>query len=248
LRLLTYNIHRGGVGRVERLAHVINSCQPDIVLLQEATDVDTVHRLAAMTRMTTSASVRQQSLGYLSRQPVVASWHRPRLSRHAFIELQTPEEIRVFGVHLSAIHSPFTEQRRVYELRALLQNIAQHQKGFHVLAGDFNTLAPSERLDASRLPWRLRPLAWMGGRQIRWRTIQAVLDAGYVDAFRSCHRDEAGLTMPTWDPHVRLDYVFVPRGYEGRIAKCEVVSSAEAAAASDHFPVMVDLQTVPVAA
>ncbi|NOT26459.1 MAG: hypothetical protein HOP16_10200 [Acidobacteria bacterium] len=248
LRLLTYNIQRGGVGRVERLAHVINACQPDIVLLQEATDLDTVHRLASLTQMTTSASFRQQSLGYLSRRPVTASWHRPGLSRHAFIEIVTEEGTRVFGVHLSAIHSPITEQRRVYELRALLQSIAQHQKGFHVLAGDFNTLAPNERLDVSRLPWRLRPFVWMGGRQIRWRTIQAVLDAGYVDAFRSCHRDEAGLTMPTWDPHVRLDYVFVPRAYEGRIARCEVVSSTEATTASDHFPVVIDLLTEPVAA
>ena len=248
LRLLTYNIQKGGVGRIERLAHVINSCQPDIVLLQEATNLDAVHRLASLTRMTTSASFRKQSLGYLSREPVKASWHKPRLSRHAFIELVTEGDIRVFGVHLSAIHSPFTEQRRLYELRALLNAIAHHQHGFHVLAGDFNTLAPNEPLDASRLPWRLRPLVWMGGRQIRWRTIQTVLDAGYVDAFRWCHPDEAGLTMPTWDPHVRLDYIFVPRAYEGRIARCEVVTSAEAAAASDHFPVVVDLLTDSAAA
>lgn len=241
LRLLTYNIQRGGVGRADRLARVINACQPDLVLLQEATDLETVERLAALTKMTTSGSFRKQSLGYLSRAPVTVSWHRPRLSRHAFIEVVTQDDARVFGVHLSAIHSPVTEQRRVFELRALLRSIAHHQHGFHVLAGDFNTLAPQERLEVSRLPFRLRPLVWLGGRQIRWRTIQAVLDAGYVDAFRMYHADEPGMTMPTWDPHVRLDYVFVPQSYQERVVRCEVVTSTEAASASDHFPVVADL-------
>ena len=42
------------------------------------------------------------------------------------------------------------------ELRALLRSIAQHQEGFHVLTGDFNTLAPGELLDFKKLPARLR--------------------------------------------------------------------------------------------
>ena len=244
IRLLTYNIQRGGIGRVDHIAGVINGCQPDVVLLQEATDLETVKHLASLTHMAASGSFTRQSLGYLSRQPVEATWHRPRVSRHAFIEIVTRDDnTRVFGVHLSAIHSSWTEQRRVFELRALLRSIAEHQKGFHVLAGDFNTLAPNEPLQVSRLPLRLRPLVWLGGGRIRWRTIQTVLDAGYADAYRLFHPDSAGLTMPTWDPHVRLDYMFVPDGFADRVIRCDVVASAEAAAASDHFPVVADFLT-----
>jgi exodeoxyribonuclease-3 len=242
LRLLTYNIQRGGVDRVDRIARVINECQPDIVLLQEASDLATIRDLASLTHMT-AGSFAKQSLAYLSRQPVDASWHRPRVSRHAFIELVTKDgETRVFGVHLSAVHSSWTERRRVYELRALRRSIERHQHGFHILAGDFNTLAPNEPLQVSRLPLRLRPLVWLGGGPIRWRTIQTVLDAGYEDAYRHCHPDATGWTMPTWDPHVRLDYVFVPNEFADRLLRCDVVASAEAAAASDHFPVVADLR------
>jgi exodeoxyribonuclease-3 len=112
-----------------------------------------------------------------------------------------------------------------------------------VLAGDFNTLAPGELLQLHRLPFRLRPFVWLSGGRIRWRTIQTVLDAGYVDAFRLKHPGDPGMTMPTWDPHVRLDYVFVPAAASGRVLACDVVTTGEAASASDHFPVVADIET-----
>ena len=135
----------------------------------------------------------------------------------------------------------WTERRRVIELRALLRSIAAHQHGFHVLAGDFNTVAPGELLDLKRLPPRLRPFVWISGGRIRRRTIQIVIDAGYVDAFRSRNPEDPGLTMPTWDPHVRLDYVFVPQAFRDRIRDCRIVRGDTAAIASDHFPVVADL-------
>jgi exodeoxyribonuclease III len=111
-----------------------------------------------------------------------------------------------------------------------------------VLAEDFNTLAPSEPLDVQRLPAYLRPFIWMSGGQIRWRTIQEVLDAGYVDAFRAAHPDDPGFTLPTHDPHVRLDYVLVPKRYADRVLRCEVVTTASAEKASDHVPLLADVQ------
>ena len=243
-RLMTYNIKRGGGSRVEIIARVISASMPDLVVLQEATDPMAVRRLAALTGMAASGSFRRQSLGFLSRQPLVhVSWHRPFVSRHAFIEIvPAGERIRIFGVHLSAVHAAWTERRRVFELRALLRSVARHQHGFHVLAGDFNTLAPGELLDPRRLPLRLRPFIWSSGGRIRWRTIQTVLDAGYSDVYRAKHPDQPGMTMPTRDPHVRLDYVFVPRGFADRVLSCDVVNNAEAVDASDHFPVVADLQ------
>jgi exodeoxyribonuclease III len=243
MRLLTYNIQHGGRGRIDRIAGVIRASAPDIVLLQEATDPDGVRAIAELSGMSSSGSFRRQSLGYLSREPMThVSWHRPRFSKHAFIELvPAGDRVRIFGVHLSAVHAAWTERRRVFELRALLKSVQRHQEGAHVLAGDFNTVAPGELLERSRLPWRLRSLVWMSGGNIRWRTIQTVLEAGYEDAYRAKHPVDPGHTMPTWDPHVRLDYVFVPRGAAERVLSCEVVRTPEAATASDHFPVVADL-------
>ena len=245
LRLLTYNIMRGGVGRERQLAAVINEHSPDIVLLQEATRPDVVARLAALTGMTSSGAMRGRSLGFLSRVPIDDHrWIRPRWSQHAFLDLVPKDAgLHVIGVHLSAVHAAWTEARRVRELRALLAAIAQYDRVPHVLAGDFNTLAPDERLDVTKLPRRLRLLVWLSGGRIRWQTIAIMLGAEYVDAFRLLHATDPGFTFPTWDPHVRLDYVFLPRSVSGLLEACAVVTRPAALrAASDHFPVLADLR------
>jgi exodeoxyribonuclease III len=243
-RLLTYNIMHGGLGRADAIAAVINACAPDLVVLQEATDPANVERLGAATGMAECRAFARQSLGFLSRRPVAfCEWVRPRISRHAFIEIVPEgERVRCFGLHLSAVLAAWTERHRVMELRALLRSVARHQDGFHVLAGDFNTVAPDEPLEAHRLPLRLRSLVWLSGGRVRWRTIQTVLDAGYLDSYRLKHPQEPGPTLPTPNPHLRLDYVFVPQRYAERVLACHVVKHPEAAKASDHFPVVADLR------
>jgi endonuclease/exonuclease/phosphatase family metal-dependent hydrolase len=242
LRLLSYNICRGGRGKEEQLCAAIADARPDIVVLQEATDPGVVERLASRTGMAHCAAARGESLGFMSRQKVAHyEWHHPRLSRHAFLEIVPGTgALRIFGVHLSAIYSAWTERHRVIELRALLANIARHQHGYHVLMGDFNTLAPGDLLDFRKLPNRLRALVWLSGGSIQWRTIQLVLDAGYADGYRLLHSDE-GFTFPTWSPHVRLDYIFVPKAYTARLGSCEIVKGPAELAGSDHFPLLAEI-------
>lgn len=244
LRILSYNIRHGGSGREAALADVIRAAHPDVVVCQEASRPQVIEQLARDTGMTHWGSRRGNSLGYLSRQPLDhVEWIKPRVSRHAFIQI-VPAGVpwRIVGVHLSAVHAAWTERRRRYELRALLLAIQQHQHGPHVLVGDFNTLAPGELLDFNKLPARLRALVWLSGGTVRWRTIQGVLDAGYVDAFRVLQPDLVGYTFPTWDPHVRLDYLFVPQPCVSRVTRCQVFSATHVREASDHFPLLAELQ------
>ena len=243
IRILSYNIRHGGVGREAPLARVIGACAPDLVIFQEATRPEVVERLAHDTGMPHHAATRNQSLAFMSRVAIDHhAWHRPRLSRHAFLEIvPAGSSFRVFGVHLSAVHAAWTERRRAFELRALLKSIARHQTGFHALVGDFNTLAPGELLDVGQLPARLRALVWMSGGRVRFRTIKIVLDAGYADVFRRLHTGDPGCTFPTWSPHVRLDYLFVPTGHLERIASCHVVTAPETREASDHFPLLAEV-------
>ena len=249
-RLLTYNIRHGGVGREEKLARVIHECSADLVILQEATRPASVERIAQLAGMEQCVSRKGESLGFLARRKVTKyDWYKPRVSRHAFLEIvPLGWELPVVGVHLSAVHAAWTERRRRYELRALLHSIKAHEHGFHVLAGDFNTLAPGELLDFRKLPHRLRALVWLSGGRVRWRTIQMVLDAGYTDVFRRLHPDDPGFSFPTWDPHARLDFVFTPQRHHFRIARCEVVRTADAVSASDHFPIAADVELDALAA
>lgn len=152
-----------------------------------------------------------------------------------------PDGARLFGVHLSAVHAAWTEYRRVRELRALLAAIRQHQHGFHVLMGDFNTVGPADAFDAMKLPARLRALVWLSGGQIRWRTVRTILDGGYADIYRTLHGNAiSGFTFPTWSPHVRLDYVFTPKSHTSRFRSCEVFMHARSRDASDHFPLVAE--------
>jgi exodeoxyribonuclease-3 len=244
LRLLTWNIRYGGRGREERLAAVIRASGADIVLLQEATRPEVVQALARACGMSDWGARTGGSLGVVSRVPLhPPEWHQPAGSRHAFLEIAPAGvDLRLYGVHLSAVHAAWTERRRVRELRALLAGIRHQQRGFHLLAGDFNTLAPGELLDIRRLPLRLRPFVWLSGGRIRWQTIQELLQARYVDAFRALEASDPGLTFPTWDPHVRLDYVFVPALHAHRVTSCRVLRTGEAREASDHFPLLATVE------
>jgi endonuclease/exonuclease/phosphatase family metal-dependent hydrolase len=244
LRILSYNILKGGVGREPAIAAVISACSPDIVVLQEAYRPAVVERLAKTCGFDHLAASPGHSVAFMSRIAIAGHvWRRVRWARRAYLEIVTASDLRVYGVHLSAVHSNLTEQRRAYELRALLRSIERHQHGLHVVTGDFNTLAPGERLDIEKLPPRLRALVWVTGKSIRWITIRMMLEAGYVDAYRKFHGDE-GHTFTTHDPHVRLDYAFLSAPFKGNIQRCEVVRDhPDLKAASDHFPLLTEIST-----
>ncbi len=245
VKLLSYNIRFGGRKRERELAEVIRRTEPDLVVFQEAIDAQLIGRLAADTDMPFWAARDDHSIGYLSKLRIAHhEWHYPAGAKHSFIEIVIEgSEARVFGLHLSSMFSKWSERRRVREVHSLLKGIERHQQGFHVLVGDFNTLAPGELLDVRRMPAWIRGIVWLSGRDIQRDTIQLMRDSGYVDGYRHLHPDDKGYTFPVWDPHLRLDYVFVPGGFANRLLDCEVIREPEIAPkASDHFPLLAQLQ------
>jgi endonuclease/exonuclease/phosphatase family metal-dependent hydrolase len=246
LRLLSYNIRFGGLGREHALAETIKALAPDLVVFQEATRPEVIERVAKDAGFPFWAARRNHSIGFLSRQEVAYhEWHYPAGARHSFLEIvPAGSEARVFGLHLSARFSKWDERRRTREIRSLLQGIERHQHGFHVLVGDFNTLAPGEILELHKLPAWIRALIWISGRKLQRKTIQLMLDAGYADGYRMLHPDDKGYTFPTWDPHVRLDYVFLPKVFADRLVSCAVTTEPRdlIKAASDHCPLIAELK------
>ena len=246
MRLLSYNIKYGGRGRENAIADVIRGASVDVVLLQEATDPRVIEKLARETNMPHWGSRPEHSMGFLTRIPVVEhAWHHPVNSRHPFLELALEGvPCRIFGLHLVAWFSKWTERKRARELRALLDGIRRHQEGCHLIAGDFNALAPGELLEVRKMPRWIRAMVWLSGNDIARDTIQLMLDEGYADAWRLLHPNDSGFTFPTWDPHVRLDYVFMPQRDAQRIAVCEIVQTPPELIkeASDHAPLLVEVR------
>lgn len=243
VKLLSYNIRFGGRRRESQLAEVIRAAAPDVVVFQEAIDPQVIHRLADDTGLPFWAARPEHSIGYISRlEPSHHEWHYPAGAKHSFLEIVLAgTDSPIFGLHLSSMFSKWGERRRVREIRALLKSIERHQNGFHVLLGDFNTLAVGEVLDVRRMPAWIRGLVWLSGRDIQRETIQVMTDSNYIDGYRSLHA-EKGYSFPVWDPHLRLDYVFVPKGFAERLLSCEVVTQPPAVTkASDHFPILARL-------
>lgn len=243
IKLLSYNIRFGGLKRERELAEVIRGVAPDLVVFQEAIDAEVIRRLAAATGLVHWAARGRHSIGYISRLEIAHhEWHYPAGAKHSFLEIVVAgSEIRIFGLHLSSMFSKWAERRRVREITSLLKSIERHQSGFHVLVGDFNTLAMGEVLDVRRMPAWIRGVVWLSGRDIQRATIQLMRDSGYADGFRYLHPEEKGYTFPVWDPHLRLDYVFVPNGFTERLLHCEVIRPDVAIKASDHFPLLAHL-------
>jgi exodeoxyribonuclease-3 len=253
VRLLTYNIREGGVGRAKQIAEVITAAKADFVALQEARDPAVVQQIATITGLRHCGSRPSHSTGFLSRLPVVQhAWRHPPRTRHAVLEVSLGESLpRIFVVHLRAWFSNWSEQQRWRELSGLLDGIKEqlvrerHSFAFHILAGDFNALAPGEAFDPSPMPAWIRGMIWLSGRDIARKTIGMMQTEGYADSWRIMHPDsvkDPGFTFPVWNPHVRLDYVFTPAAYASRVRSCEVLRSPDAArTASDHFPLLVEL-------
>jgi exonuclease III len=87
-------------------------------------------------------------------------------------------------------------------------------------------------------------MVWVSGRDIARDTIQTVLDARYADVWRRLNPDtsDPGYTFPVWDPHVRLDYAFVPMTHADRVSSFEIVKSPDIVrTASDHHPILLTL-------
>jgi len=253
LRLLTYNIREGGVGRAEQIAAVIKAANPDIVALQEARDPIVVERIAKLAGFRFSGSRLSHSTGFLSNVPVLAhDWRHPPRTRHALLEVSLADGFpRLFVLHLRAWFSKWSERQRARELRGLLDGIQEQlirEKrafAFHVLAGDFNALAPGEAFDPSPMPRWIRGMIWLSGRDIARSTIEMMQSGGYIDAWRALHANQSeqpGYTFPVWNPHVRLDYVFTPAEYASRFIGCEVRQTPdEVRTASDHLPLLVEI-------
>jgi endonuclease/exonuclease/phosphatase family metal-dependent hydrolase len=120
-----------------------------------------------------------------------------------------------------------------------------------LLMGDLNSLDPwtdhTEQLRALSARHRSRHLRTTG--DVDTRAVQALAEAGLVDLFRVAGPGPDGLdhSVPTahgggaeFSP-MRLDYILGTPPVAGLTGSCRIVSGGEAESASDHYPVVAEL-------
>lgn len=162
-RILSYNILFGGGERIHRIEQVIRTVDPDIVGVVEALDEEKIKELAWCLNMhyCTNASPDGSwptSVALLSRLPIVRSavHARPGVITRPFLEVTLQEkhgeQLTAFVAHLVASFSRGRgiDRVRAGEVREILR-ILRGKREPHLLMGDFNALAPGDRLQASNL-------------------------------------------------------------------------------------------------
>lgn len=162
-RVLSYNILVGATRRVEQLTSIIKPAQPDIVGLVEATNPKVVEELAKrldmQAVMTGQAShFRDWQIALLSRLPILETQtYTPEILTKPLLEVCVEEadrqQITVFVTHLTAAFNQGRAGERIRrgEVQTILDIIAARRGTPHLLMGDFNALAPGDRLKASNL-------------------------------------------------------------------------------------------------
>lgn len=163
LRVMTYNILAGGDARVDALEAVMRASRADLIGMQEVS-TRTLAELASRLGMASALGPSRQgsAVGLLSRWPLRevnphASGPLYNAMLEAVIEPPDAAPVRVVVAHLAASYSTWRagEGERLRELAYILAQMRARQVGRphepQLLMGDFNSLAPDERLLASRL-------------------------------------------------------------------------------------------------
>ena len=251
---MSYNILDGGEGRADPLAEVIEAQRPDVVALVEADNAAVVERIAGRMKMEfILAQGRRHGAAILSRGSILESVNHSLL-RDEFSDLALEATVAGPGgaqwtlaaVHLHPRARLDDEARREREIEGILEIFSRHRKENrpHLLAGDFNSNSPIQKVDARKNARRGRGRIWRRTagccRAVRFRNFWM------RDTWIRCRRDwgrrpgRSGV-LPR---NIRVSgwITFLLHGIEGGdVKEAKVEQDRLAKYASDHFPVVVEI-------
>ena len=255
MRFMTWNIRTGGGDRLDAITTVIARVAPDVLALQELRGWDRSYQRRA-NEVADALGMSAHLTPSLFGQPVAVLVRHPgRITARAGVRwrlhhaaaavdvLTDRGPLTVVSTHLN----PFSPYRRMREARRLAALHASADR-MVVLSGDLNALDPwtdhTDRID--RLPELYRKRHLRSDATVDTRTIASFAAAGFTDLWRAGGRGE-GLTAPTTQgggkefSGMRLDYVLATAPVAALAGAVRVVTGDEAEYASDHYPVVADL-------
>jgi endonuclease/exonuclease/phosphatase family metal-dependent hydrolase len=259
LRIMTYNMLHAPGDRLEHLAGVVRSVDPDVLACQEINTYEGLMLLARETGMlpvwgpanshedTRGDQPLYEHLALLTKLPPRAvrvhrgdrrAMFRPVLE--AVLEVPGGATISFFVVHLRAVLDATERYLKWRELGALLAVIAETD-GPVVALGDFNALPPGELPAGDRRELPEDHRAAIGGG-----VVTAITGAGLADSLRLVH-PYAGTPDSTLLQREgsRVDYIFVSGELRDRVREAFIVDTEAVAVASDHRPVVAEVALEP---
>ena len=247
-RVMTYNILDDGKDREGYISDVIQTADPGVVILQEVFTEEILKSLSRSLGMKyyIGPGNRQRKVALLSKLLVLNfKSHHPsfpiwRNFIDAEIEYEPTKTVRIIGVHPIANLGIVFEVWRMWEAQYVTNHVRPSREMPCLVAGDFNAIAPGERVRIENMPNWLKWVIYLQGNRVYHFSIRTLLSAGFTDCFRFLNSDD-GFTLPPPNPNARLDYVFVNATMRAYLKKCWVVREPNSVNfASDHYPVMAE--------
>ena len=249
MRLLSYNILDGGLGRADPLAEIIEASRPDVVTLLEADDQSIVERIAYRLKMDiVYARGKRHSAAILSRLPIAESVNFAPLAPEitgsfvtATIAVTPGQLMGIAAVHLHPHATMKDEQIRIGEIVTVLQRLNFWREGKmpHLLAGDFNANSPIQKIDRAKVKPGTQKHMDANAGQIPRLAITRLLRSGYVDTLHAHAGDKAAEmgSFSTHHPGQRVDFIFAHGLEHHQITSAWIETDRLATYASDHYPV-----------
>jgi endonuclease/exonuclease/phosphatase family metal-dependent hydrolase len=250
LRVMTYNMLHAPGDRLQSLFDVVTAAHPDILACQEIDDIPGLLELSYRLGMPAviGHSNRPEDppaaehLAVLSRFPIVHLHIHPgdpdamfRPVLEVWIAPSSAPVIRCFVVHFRAFVGAPGSQVKMREAEHLCGLLAEAQAPYLAL-GDFNALTPGE-IEV--------PPGWGADQPDDHReavlhgVVDRLLKVGIVDTWRQVNDPTI---VPTGSlrngTSARVDYIWADPNSALYVAESTIIRTAEAAQASDHYPVI----------
>lgn len=258
MRIASWNVNSIRA-RMEHVRRFLERQAPDVVLLQELKGLEfPAAEFEAMGYR--SAAVTQKSyngVAVMSRMPfevVCTTLKGDEEDSHArFLETRVEAEfgaVRVVNLYLPN-GNPVGTEKFEYKLRWMDRLAAEMREWMEggvptVIGGDWNVIP--EEIDCHKVSYWLKDALFQPETRARY---QALLGAGWTDAFRSLYPEVTG-QFTYWDyfrnafernAGIRIDHFLLTPGMRNRLVGCAIDREPRAEEKpSDHTPIVVEFR------
>lgn len=264
MKILTYNLLSGGQqGKRQNLSQIteaLREISADFIALQEANNFELDNR-----RLLKKLADELEYPYYdLSRGGEKGRWgffNAASLSKFPFKDinrfegefrnaaLQTIIGSRIGDISICNTHlTPMTEDERLVEVEKVLKASSQYEKS--IILGDINSLSPQDIYDADIItsfnPVQIEKFTKQN--KLRFDVINKILEKGLTDVAVEREINKTS-TVPTNIGNIdkahatpmRLDYIFISKPLLSHLREVEVVITDMTETASDHYPILVEI-------
>ena len=262
ITIASYNLWNGSKETYNRLVDYIKSQHIEVLCLQEINgwQDDNFSKLndfmdrAGFTDNEYGNSNSEYKLASLTTLPVISKTVHQEGFWHCVVEIHVKvgdKEIVIFNVHLD----PWKEDPRVKEIEKILSKVDPTK--LTIITGDFNSLSrqdnyPPEFMDTLQK----RKFYKFGQDALDYRVTDLLASAGFVDAAAKFnHMDITAPTpygeaqnteaVPVSEVPARIDYTFVSSNLVPLLTDFKVLKDESTDKISDHYPIMVTVETDP---